>query len=551
MTKIILVALLPTSKQRMLELQEETISLTELFNWSTWPLGVLSIESYILKTCEDVSVEIVDLNRKFLSRIGACENKDYKKVLKEITDRYEDFLMEELSVICREEEIDIIGLSALFDISLSSMEIIAKEVKKLSPNTMIISGGYPCTNFANDIVHHNDAVDAICLGEGEIPFSELINAPNKQEYIKSSPYFVTKNHIGTKKGFVEDINDIPMFRYREYMDKYGTDVIGEYVNVLDGGKGAFGNEGTILTSRGCPFCCTFCAAHSIHGRSMRYLSMERVKQEIDFWIDEYNVETINIIDDHPLGDVDRLINIVDYIGSRGRNVFFANTLSFASVTESFVECLKRNKIKDVHFALESGSKRVLREIMHKPITLQRADEVLAMFRGTDIFVKIALLVGFPDETVEDVQEALDYLRQAEFHWATISSLIPISGSAIHKQIIDKMGIPYKMDVANVFMAHYANPETAAYMLGDIKYTMNLDINFVHNPYMRMGRYDLAAKRFSAILRSVPDHAFAHYYLSKCYEKISGDIEGEFAAYRKIISEDPFWDKYADYFKLEK
>lgn len=550
MTKIILVSLLPTSKQRLLELQKQVISPTELFNWSTWPLGILSIESYIYKTCKDVSIEIVDINRAFLKKMRACENQNYKVALKEITDHYTDFLMQELSILCREQKVDIIGLSALFDISLSSMEIIAEEIKKISPDTLIVAGGYPCTNFAEDIVARNHSVDAICLGEGEIPFAELIQSSNRQQYINTSPYFVTKTHNGGVRGYIEDINEIPMLRYQSYMEKYGTDVIGEYVNILDGGKGAFGTEGIVMTSRGCPYGCTFCAAHSIHGRKMRFLSLERVKEEIDFWFDNYNVETINVIDDNALGDVDRMIEIVDYIGSRGKNVFFANTLSFVPVTKEFVDCLVRNKIKDVHFALESGSARVLKEIMHKPITLKRANEVLAMFRGTDIFVKIALLVGFPDETVDDIKEALEYLRKAEFHWATISSLIPISGSDIHNQIVKENGTSYNLDTANVFMAHYANPETVDYMLGDIKYTMNLDINFVHNPYMRNGRYDLAAKRFKAIIKSVPDHALAHYYLAKCYEQIGGDAEAEYSIYRDIVSKSEFWKKYVVHFGLE-
>lgn len=550
MTKIILVSLLPTSKQRLLELQEQVISPTELFNWSTWPLGILSIESYIYKKCNDVDIEIVDLNRAFLNRMRACEDQNYKFALKEITDHYTDFLMEELSILCREQKIDIIGLSALFDISLSSLEVIADEIKKISPNTLIIAGGYPCTNFAEDIVKRNHSVDAICLGEGEIPFAELVQSTNRWEYINISPYFVTKNHNGGIRGYIENIEEIPMLRYKSYIDKYGTDVISDYVNILDGGKGAFGREGIVSTSRGCPFGCTFCAAHSIHGKKMRYLSIERVKEEIDFWIDSYNVDTINIIDDNSLGDVDRMIKIVDYIGSRGKNVFFANTLSFVPVTKEFVDCLVRNKIKDVHFALESGSARVLKEIMHKPITLERADEVFAMFKGTDIFIKIALLVGFPDETVEDVKAALDYLRKADFHWATISSLIPISGSEIHNQIVKEKGMPYDLNTANAFMAHYANPETVDYMLGDIKYTMNLDINFVHNPYMRNGRYDLAAKRFQAIIKSVPDHALAHYYLAKCYEQIGGDAEAEYSRFKDIVRESEFWQKYVVHFGLE-
>lgn len=549
MTKVVFVSLLPTSKQRLVELQEQTISPTELFNWSTWPLGILSIESYVNKVCSNVSTEIIDLNRAFLNKIKSCEDRNYKKALKEITDDYVGFLMTELVEICKKQNIDIFVLSALFDISLSSLEILGKEIKKISPNSILIAGGYPCSNFSSEIIKRNTSIDAICLGEGEVPIAELINSSDKKTYLNSSENFVTKEHLGSRKAYIQDINQIPMFNYRNYLEKYGKDVIGEYVNVLNGGKASFGSEGIIMTSRGCPFLCVFCAAHSIHGRKMRYLTMDRVKEEIDFWIDNYNVETINIIDDHFLGDVERAIEIIDYIGSKGKNVFFANTLSFVTVTKEFVDCLIRNKVKDIHFALESGSPRVLKEIMHKPITLARANEVLAMFRGTGIFVKIALLVGFPNETIDDINEALDYLRTAEFHWATISNLIPISGSEIHHKIVHENGTEYNLDTANVFMAHYANQETVQYMLGDIKYTMNLDINFVHNPYMRMGEYELAAERFKAILVSIPDHAFAHYFLSKCYEKINGDYETEYLKFVEIVNKDIFWRKYAERFNL--
>jgi anaerobic magnesium-protoporphyrin IX monomethyl ester cyclase len=548
MGKIVLVSILPTSRKRLLELQSQEIALTELFNWSTWPLGILSIESYIKKSRPQLSVEIVDLNRTFLKDINA--SADYKEGLKEITDNYTQFLTKEIIDICQREQVDIIGLSALFDISLSSLLLVAEEVRKAAPNTLIIAGGYPCTNFAADIIARNPAVDAICLGEGEVPFAELIAADDKKEYLNTSSYFVTKAHKGDTKGFIPDINDIPRLNYDGYIAKYGDEVIKEYVNVLNGGKGAFGTEGIVMTTRGCPFSCVFCAAHSIHGRSMRYLSIERVKEEIDYWIDNYNVATINIIDDHFLADVGRAIEIIDYICGRGRNVFFANTLSFVPVTKEFVDCLVRNGIKDIHFALESGSTRVLRDIMHKPVTLRRADEVLSMFKGTGIFVKIALLVGFPDETVDDIKEALQYLRKAEYHWATISNLIPISGSVVYKQIIEVSGTEYKMDNANVFAAGYANPETVAYMLGDIKYTMNLDINFVHNSYMRIGEYGLAAGRFESILRSYPNHAFAHYYLAKCREKLGEDGTEHYQQFCQLVSTSELWTKYATHFGLE-
>lgn len=113
---------------------------------------------------------------------------------------------------------------------------------------------------------------------------------------------------------------------------------------------------------------------------------------------------------------------------------------------------------------------------------------------------------------------------------------------------------YDVSKVSFFDNAFENKALAKEMNGDIKYTVNLDINFVHNPYMRFGAYDLAKERFESLILNYPNHAFAIYYLVKCLEKL-GHNENEIAKlkdrYNRLIKEDSKWQMYAGYFGLEQ
>ena len=84
--------------------------------------------------------------------------------------------------------------------------------------------------------------------------------------------------------------------------------------------------------------------------------------------------------------------------------------------------------------------------------------------------------------------------------------------------------------------------------------MNLDVNFVNNRRMRMGDYAVAARCFEDVIERYREHAFAHYFLAKAYEKIGGkdDKVGEnLQRYKAIIAKDEAWRGHADHFGLTR
>jgi radical SAM superfamily enzyme YgiQ (UPF0313 family) len=414
-------------------------------------------------------------------------------------------------------------------------------------------GGHPANNlFAYILERTKGVVDAISYGEGEIPFKELLSSGNMKDYLERSPYFVTHGNIKTgfqpQNVYVEHLDDIPMYDYESYFETYGSKVLEYHNNTLDAGQ-SFNRQAVIMTSRGCPYHCIFCASQEVHGRKMRANSVCRVKQEIDYWVDQKKVETIAFLDDHILYDVDRAMEICDYAGRKGVDIRFPNGLAIAPITEELVQCLERNHVKEVSLALESGSQRVLHEIIRKPVTLDIADRVFGYFKKTNIFVKCFLVAGLPGETEEDIEDGLAYLRQADFNWCTISAATPISGSRLLKECLEKGMIQeHDYDEMSFFKSSYINQDKYN---GDLRYTMNLDINFVHNALMRMNRYNEAVERFQSILSNYPNHAFAWYYLAECQKILGMEMEYQQSInhYHQIVRTDAMWRTYAKYFGL--
>lgn len=548
--KVLFVSNLSHSRHSLQEIWKEKNdrNITELYGSSGFPLGILSIQSYITKYCENVETRIVDLNVEFLKKV---RQGNIEQELEKYIECFEKSIMSELQDELMQFQPDIVAISSLFDKNISTLLILAAEIKKVFPNTIIIAGGHPVTNLYEYIlINAQGTIDAISYGEGEIPFKELLSSDDLREHLTVSPYFITVEKLQSgfekKYAYVENLDDIPMYDYETYLSKYGDEVLSYHNNVLDT-EHSFNRQAVLMTSRGCPYNCIFCASHAVHGKKMRENSIERVKQELDYWIDKKHVETIGFIDDHFLYDVDRAIELCDYVGSKGVDIRFPSGLAIAPITKELVQCMVRNNVREVQLALESGSERVLKEIIKKPLSLEIADRVFGYFKETDIFVKCFLVIGFPDETEQDIEDGLRYLRQADFSWCSISNPTPISGSRLLKETLEK-GILKEYDFDNVsfFKPSYANQERYN---GDLRYTINLDINFVHNALMRMGKYEEAEQRFKSVIMNYPDHAFAWFYLAKCLKLTGRDETFAYSKYQEIIERDEQWRKYSEYFGL--
>ncbi|PKU25978.1 B12-binding domain-containing radical SAM protein [Telmatospirillum siberiense] len=507
------------------------------------PIGPLSMSAYI-KKFEDVDVKLIDFNVEAM--LAPTFNYD----------RFYDFcydVMKDLSFVP-----DIVGVSSLFGPSFFNFIDCAKVAKSLFKDALVIGGGNIPTNSYKYI--YNDLkcayFDALCFGEGEKPLLALLRAPDVRSYLEESNSWITMDKIRNSPAgffpvhdFIENLDEIPFYDYGL------VDITRHGLNPLTTGFKAVIDAGQkqsyhVMTSRGCPYFCTFCASHRVHGRKMRYHSLERVREDLVRLKNECGAQTIIFQDDHLMSDRERVYEILRMVKELEFSALFQNGLTLYALDRPMLEAFYDAGVRHLVLPVESGSEKVLKEQMHKPLKIKISKRVAEDCRDLGIYTNTNILIGMPGETKKDIDEAIENLKDIPVNWFNIACASPLAGSEMHEIALRKGYISGEVLGSDYHKALIETEDFTPEFIQEKRYLMNLELNFVFNNDMRCGRYDLAVKGFDNVLRFRSDHAFAYYFLTKCYQELGleNDHQEALEGYLKYKT-NPSWQKYFEYFNL--
>lgn len=505
------------------------------------PLGPLSISAY-LKKFQDVEVKLLDFNAE-VNALTSVPFDSFKDLCRHFFKQIKEF------------DPDFVGVSSLFSPSFANFMDCGVMAKDVWPNSVVVGGGNIPTNSYEQIYKDMQCTsfDGLCFGEGEKPMLGLLQSDNPRDYMAQSSTWITRNKVlgkelfSPKHDFIEDLDEIPFFDYDLCdIEKHEVNqVVASYHN-LDKTRGFH-----VMTSRGCPFLCTFCASHRTHGRSMRYHSLDRVKEDFSRLVSKYNAETVIFQDDHLMADSDRVYKILDIVKSLNLHSVYQNGLTLYALDRPMLEAFWGAGVRHLVLPVESGSEKVLKKQMRKPLKMKISVRVATDCRDLGIYTNSNILIGMPGETKEDLEDARRNLKDIPSNWFNIACASPIVGSEIH-DIAKAKGYIKINDLGSDYRTAVINTEDfTSDFIQEYQYFMNLDLNFVSNYDLRCGNYAWAERGFKNVLRLKSDHAFAHYYLAKCYrEQGQSDLaEQHYASYLTAVST-PFWGRWAWIFGLE-
>jgi radical SAM superfamily enzyme YgiQ (UPF0313 family) len=255
--------------------------------------------------------------------------------------------------------------------------------------------------------------DIAIKGEGEQAMLDIVNG--KRERIVTCP-------------LVEDINKIPlpawdMIDMYDYV-KMGTNaVIGPTPN---------NNEGKILSARGCPFDCGFCAQAAVSKRRMRYKTVERVIEEIKFLNSRYGCDRIYFNDDTFIVDDKRVVELctaLKKIHEQGI-LYDWHCLTRADRTDpELFRIMYESGCRQVTYGIETGSQKIL-DIIKKQTTVEENYNAIKIAREVGIKVRAQMIVGLPGETQETVEETAEFLRKAPADSFGMHIFVPLPGCQI-------------------------------------------------------------------------------------------------------------------------
>ncbi len=336
-----------------------------------------------------------------------------------------------------------VGISCMTGTQIYFALEAAKVVRKFTNGKVPIVWGGPHPSILSEQTLQNEYVDAVCVGEGDITFRELVEA------------FASKRSLSDIRGIAfKDGNKTVITPSRPLLDveellpvPWELVDVEKYIHRDFYIKGVRRSLDVGQTSRGCPFQCGFCCSASLRQRKWRAMSVEKSLEVIIKPVKRFNLESIWIRDDEFYIDRNRAYKICEGIIKSGLKIRWYTSGTRVDVfnrsKDEEILMLKRSGADTLKFGAESGSNRIL-ELMKKGIRWEDTIEANLRAKRFGIIPVFALMVGFPTETFEEINKTIDiFVRlkkdnpKAQFE--VISPYTAFAGTPLYEVAL-KMGL---------------------------------------------------------------------------------------------------------------
>jgi hopanoid C-3 methylase len=314
---------------------------------------------------------------------------------------------------------DLVATTALTTEVYAALEVL-RQAKRLCPDVFTAVGGHHATLLPEDF--QAPFVDAVCLGDGELVFPQLVEAVAGGRPLGGVPNLVWQDRDGSfvdngRSAARADMETVPLPR-RDLVSKWRE----KY-------RWLFHQPDTIVaTSRGCPYRCNFCSVWEFHRGRTCQMSPERVIEELRA------VETkhISIVDDNFLMNVRREAEIARRIKAEGLRHQFSMECRTDSIVRhpELIEQWVEVGLFSVFLGLE-GDDRILATVDKKNLA-RTNEEALRILKANGVVVWAALIVD-PDWSADDFNALRDFIARMEISLMQITVLTPLPGTQLYRR----------------------------------------------------------------------------------------------------------------------
>ncbi|TKJ41591.1 hypothetical protein CEE37_03230 [candidate division LCP-89 bacterium B3_LCP] len=298
-------------------------------------------------------------------------------------------------------ETKVVGISNLYTFAFMVAAEIARRIKEEYPDKIIVFGGAHPTIMTRQTMARPQ-VDFVVLSEGENTFRDLLDAIENGggwEDIDGLAYRKDSEVvINPKTKFVKNLDEIPFPRrdlltmdyYFEAREPHGSANRDRWT--------------TMLATRGCPYGCTFCNTPQIWQRRWRCRSPENVVDEIVKLKEDYGVEEIHFEDESLTTKPDWVLDFGAELKRRNVDIIWqtSNGVRAESINASTLDFMIESGCTQVTIAAESGSPRVLKEVIEKRLDLNAVKNAAKLASKKPVFIACYFMLGLPDEKISDV-----------------------------------------------------------------------------------------------------------------------------------------------------
>ena len=357
------------------------------------PLGLMYVAAMLVKSGHQAEILDAFMSADMPRRNGemATVGLPFERIKKEIENR----------------KPDIVGLSGPFTCQIENSVKVSDLAKQINPNILTVVGGPHVTIIPKDFLEEASSVDIAVAGEGEYIMPEVAEYREGKRSLASIRGIAYRNNgqilVNEPRDFIQNLDALPYPAY-DLVD------MEKYLNPKIGYRSFRNRAISMVTSRGCPFNCCFCAVHLHMGRGFRPHSAEYVLRHIEYVVEKFDVKNIFFEDDNLTLDLARFEAICDGVINRKIKIGWEtpNGVRADCLNRKLLEKMKKSGCKSVFFGVESGDQQILDNVICKSLDLNRVVEVAKICKEINLKTGGFYIIGFPGEKKDNMQRTVDF-----------------------------------------------------------------------------------------------------------------------------------------------
>lgn len=355
------------------------------------PLGLAYIASYLEK--HGFGVSILDAHAERISVDEVAAHIDF-------------------------EYFDMVGVTATTNLIANAL-LILKNIKERDPEMVTILGGVHPT-VAPEEVLANPCVDIVVRGEGEQTLLEIMKGKPLSDIPGVSYRENGSFRHNADRELLGDLDSLPLPAYHLLpMSKYYP-ALGAYKRLP---------ATSIVSTRGCPGRCTFC--YRIFGSSFRVRSGRNVADEVCLLVRKWGYKEISFYDDTFTSSKDNVLEFCQAIKDERLNITWSCFSRADKVDEEMLRAMKSVGCHQISYGVESVSPRVLKKI-NKKMDVKTSEKAIRLASNIGIDTRVALMLGNPGDSIETMQESLDWAIKINPDILMFNIATPYPGTAMYR-----------------------------------------------------------------------------------------------------------------------